>query len=190
MKAIIRNNQVVLSPRNWDNTVFAKEFQKLGYMVSFPNAEPSGVLTFGVYKLVPVEEEKPAIDSNTEEYTSPAATVVGNKVVLVYGKQAKTPTPEPQMTNEQLAEIVERKKLENKYLEVTKQIMRLAGQTVGDDEWPKLEDTDYETIGLQACVNNPAVGSFLLTTLAYVHRTLKTDYNWQWIDIEYRPEVV
>ncbi len=87
-------------------------------------------------------------------------------------------------------EETERKKYENKYLEATKQLVLLSGGTVEEGTWPKLEDYDFETIGMQACVNNPGVGAFLMTSLEYTLRTLKYDFSWPWEQIEYRPEVV
>jgi hypothetical protein len=86
--------------------------------------------------------------------------------------------------------INERKSYENKYLEATKQLMLLAGETVPDNTWPKLQDTDFATIGLTASINSPGQASFLLSTLNYTLTTLKYDYGWTWEQIEYRPEIV
>jgi len=69
--------------------------------------------------------------------------------------------------------INERKAYENKYLEATKQLMILAGETVADNTWPKLEDTDFATIGYTASTNAPGPAGFLLATLNYTLTTLK-----------------
>ena len=67
--------------------------------------------------------------------------------------------------------------------------MILAGETVEDNTWPKLEDVDFATIGLSASNNAPGPAGFLLATLNYTLTTLKYDYGWQWEQIEYRPEI-
>ena len=201
MKVFVKNDTLLTQPKNWSASLFSNQLKIYGFSVSLPVIEPNTVIIFGDYKLMPVEEIRPSIDSATEEFTEPLAEIFSNKVVFTYGKQNKIiePLPEP-LINEPYTgtngtyfnetQVIERKKYENQYLVVTKQIMQLAGMTVGENEWPKLEDVDYQSVGLQACINNPAIGGFLVTTLAYLHRTLKTDFEWAWANVEFRPEVL
>jgi len=204
MKTIVRDNEVIDIIREWDAKYYINKLMEYGYSVSLPQIESNNPLTFNNIKILSVEEIKPLIDSAREEFTKPTIAVFENKVVLTYGKTNKIlppsiPPPEP-LINEPYtsisgkyydeSKVIERKQYENQYMILTKQIMQLAGITVEDDVWNKLEDKDYQEIGLGACVNNPGVGNFLVTSLAYIHRTLKTDFEWKWEDIEFRPEVI
>lgn len=206
MKVLVKNNELVDSIRSWDASYYINKLMFYGYSVSLPILEPVESLEFGDLKILNVIEIKDSIDSAKEEYTDPTIIISDVSVTLTYGKKNKQiievpPEPEPAPSINAPyssdsgkyyteAMVIERKQYENKYMILTKQIMQLAGLSVEDDVWSKLEDKDYENVGLQACINNPGLGNFLITSLSYVHRTLKTDFEWSWDKIQFRPEVL
>jgi hypothetical protein len=202
MKIIIKNNKIIDYERKWDAKYYIKKAAEYGFSISFPENEPENIQYIGnEIKIIPVIYEIPQIDSTTQKLSDPIRLIKEDNVLITYEiieniveQEEENIIHEPYLseTGKYYDEnmVAERKKYENKYLETTKSIMKLAGMPVDEDEWPKLEDTDYENIGLEACVNNPALGGFLLTSLTYLYRTLKTDFEWKWEDIEYRSEII
>lgn len=204
MKVVIKNGEIVDPVRNWDSKYYMDQLNSYGFVVSLPAIEPKDVLVYGDIRIMPVEIVKPSIDEVREELTESVTEIFNGKVVLTYGKKPKPipvveekPVPiinQPYIgTNGKLYTedlVIERKKYENQYLEITKQIIQLAGMQVEKDNWTKLSDQEYQDIGLKACLNNPAVGNFLLTSLAYVLNTLKIDFEWKWENVEFREEII
>jgi hypothetical protein len=80
---------------------------------------------------------------------------------------------------------LERLTYENKYLQATKQLMQLAGQTVAEGEWPKLSDAEFETVAIAAATANPGMTQVLLATLNWTLTVLKYDLNVKWEEITY-----
>jgi len=183
--SIVRNNVIELSPRNWNSKVFSRKLKEFGRNTSLPVAEPDKVLVFSDVKILPVEYVQPELAAN--EVLNGITYSVGDNVVIgTYGKRAKT---EDELNPKDSAEVIKRKVLENKYLEATKALIQLSGGVVADGEWPKLEDVDFEQKAALAATNNATATTLVLATLNYTFFQLKL-MDWDWENIEYRPEVV
>lgn len=182
--SIIKNGNIELQPRSWSSKVFSKKLHELGRNTSLTTKEPEKVLIFGEIRIVPVRYVTPELNQN-EILQGITYEVSDNEVVGTYGKRAKT---EDEINPGDSAEVIKRKMLENKYLEATKSLMLLAGDTIGDGVWPKLEDVDFETKASLAAVSNASQTSLLLSTLNYTFFQLKL-LRWDWEKIEYRPEI-
>jgi hypothetical protein len=184
--AIINTTEVLYGPATWDARTLSIQLSLYNLSVSLPVIPPNSACVFGNISLCPVVD--------VEVPVGPTQKCTGETVVFADGIVTCTPvvvekTPE-ELNPPPSQEEFERKSYENKYLEATKQLMLLAGETVEEGTWPKLEDTDFATIGLTASVRFPGQAGFLLATLNYTLTTLKYDYNWAWEQIEYRPEIV
>jgi len=78
--------------------------------------------------------------------------------------------------------------LENKYLEATKSLILLSGETVEDNEWPKLEDVEFEQKSITASINNLQATTLILATLNYTFFQI-LQYGGNWEEIEYHSEL-
>jgi hypothetical protein len=73
---------------------------------------------------------------------------------------------------------------ENAYLEATKALIILAGGTVADGEWPKLEDADFAATQVTALSANIIEATCALNTLQYTYPQILR-YGGTWEGITY-----
>ena len=73
---------------------------------------------------------------------------------------------------------------ENAYLEATKELIILAGGTVVDGEWPKLEDADFMVTQVTALSANIVAATCALNTLQYTYPQILR-YGGTWEGIAY-----
>lgn len=181
---LVKNNSIIISPRSWSAQIFSKNLALQGINVTLPVKEPSEAILFDEYRLLPVQYVTPVLDEN-EVIDGISYEVSYLFVMGTYGKRAKT---ESELNPVDSPQDIKRKQLENKYLEATKSLLQLAGETVPDGVWPKLEDVEFEQKAIIAVTNNAAMTSLVLSTLNYTFFQLKL-INWAWENIQYRPEV-
>jgi hypothetical protein len=181
--AITSNNVLIYGPATWDARTFSRELGKLGLSVSFPELVLNTTSTWCGSIVVSPVVDVPVTVGPSQRCTGETLTVTDGVVTATPVVVDMTPDEiNPPLSQETL----ERMAYENKYLEATVALRQLAGEPPPEDTWPKLEDTDFERIGLIAAEANPGVAGFLLATLNYTLSTLKYDYQWTWEQIEHR----
>lgn len=90
MKAIIKNNQIILEPREWNSSYFSSILFKNGVNISLSVTEPDSVLTYGDIKIVPSSVSIPEINGDNEVVEGSYPEIVGESVVVIYSKRNKT----------------------------------------------------------------------------------------------------
>lgn len=187
---VVQDSKIIDGPFAWDARRLNQTVQKLGYNVSFSVSEPTfnNPVFFGDndVSVVPMETIAPEPSNTQMRNPNPIIEVLRNSVRYTYTLRDKTPEelnppipPIPPPTEDQIRQWA----LENKYLEATKNLILLAGQTP-TEEWPKLEDVEFEQISITAATNNIVMATLLLSTLNYTFFQLKL-LGVAWENISY-----
>lgn len=185
--AVIKDEKLFDGPFGWNPKILNNIFKNLGFNMSFPVVEPKeAILVDKTTRVVPMVTICPEITNLNVMNPIPVIEIFEDKIVYTYSVRDKTPDelnppiPPPQPPSE---EQLRQWGLENKYLEATKSLIELAGQT-STEEWTKLEDIDFETMAIAAITNNVGIATLLLSTLNYTFFQLKLlDVRWE--DIQY-----
>lgn len=198
MWAVVKNSEVILPFLLWSPRLLSARVSEYGINVSLPTAEPSApiiwpIYTVGLYPVTVVDIPIPPDKKRNGE----SIEFDGDRVIVTPIIIDKTPK---ELEDEEKAKIVSNRdgdenqenlikqwNLENKYLEATKALIELSGTVIEKDEWPKLEDVEFERVAEIAAKKDAAVVSVLLSTLLYTFFQLKI-LGVSWESIEYHEQ--
>jgi len=198
MWAVVKNSEVILPFLLWSPKLLSARVSEYGINVSLPTAEPSApiiwpIYTVGLYPVTVVDIPIPPDKKRNGE----SIEFDGDRVIVTPIIIDKTPK---ELEDEEKAKIVSNRdgdenqenlikqwNLENKYLEATKALIELSGTVIEKDEWPKLEDVEFERVAEIAAKKDAAVVSVLLSTLLYTFFQLKI-LGVSWESIEYHEQ--
>jgi len=82
--SIVKNNEIILLPREWRAAAFARALAAEGLSVALPADISGRVITVGACRIVPVETIGSEFDARTQTRTGPALTVAAEQVDEIY----------------------------------------------------------------------------------------------------------
>jgi len=113
-----------------------------------------------------------------------------NPEYLQWTSEGNTTDIEEPVTDSQVEQyVLKRSILENEYLEATKQLCILAGDTIEDSTYPKLNNSEYNEKSKLAIIKNSNEAFLIISTMSYKLLSLNIEYNWKWEQIEHRNNI-
>lgn len=88
--ALIKNNEIVIAPRNWNVDIFTAELSKNNVYVSLSSREPDDVLIWNDILIVPVIDNTPLYDSHYQDLQGPTYIINNHEVSINYTVVSKS----------------------------------------------------------------------------------------------------